>query len=326
MVPCERILATAVQEGVNMIGLSGLITPSLDEMVHVAGEMQRQGFEIPLLIGGATTSAKHTAVKIAPAYRHATVHVLDASRSVGVVDRLNSPDLRADFEADNRRQQRSLVESYNRRQQVELTPYQQARARRFATDWRHARIDEPGFLGAKTLADVPLEDLVDYIDWSPFFLTWELKGKYPKILTDPHVGEAARKLFDDARNLLGEIIEQKSLSARAVYGFWPAASIGDDIAVYADASRDRELARFHTIAAAAQGAGELSGAGGFRGALRQRASRLSRRVRGHHWLGRGRARGPLRGRPRRLQRHSRQGAGRSARRGAGRILAPPGAA
>jgi 5-methyltetrahydrofolate--homocysteine methyltransferase len=248
MVPCERILETAVKEQVNMIGLSGLITPSLDEMVHVASEMERQGFELPLLIGGATTSAKHTAVKIAPAYRHATVHVLDASRSVGVVDRLNNPDYRPDFEAKNRREQAELVASFEGRQQhIELVPYAEAVAKKFATDWNAVRIDKPQFIGTRVLDPFPLEKLVDYIDWSPFFLTWELKGKYPKIFSDPNVGEEARKLYDDARKLLDEIVAKKLLTARGVYGFWPAAAMGDDVALYADEKRDREILRVHTL-------------------------------------------------------------------------------
>jgi 5-methyltetrahydrofolate--homocysteine methyltransferase len=247
MVPCEKILATAVEQGANMIGLSGLITPSLDEMVHVAKEMQRRAFTMPLLIGGATTSAKHTAVRIAPAYGHTTVHVLDASRCVGVVDRLLSPNLSAAFDRENRQLQAQLVESYNRRRQATLVPYQEAVARRFQTDWARLDIARPAFLGARTLADVPLATLVGYIDWSPFFLSWELKGKYPRIFDDPHVGREARKLFDDAQTLLGRIVADKLLTARAVYGFWPANSLGDDIVVYADQSRGAELARFHTL-------------------------------------------------------------------------------
>ena len=248
MVPCERILETAKKEQVHMIGLSGLITPSLDEMVHVASEMQRQGFDVPLLIGGATTSAKHTAVKIAPAYHNATVHVLDASRSVRVVDRLNSPDKRPAFEAENRKEQESLVASFERRQQhVELVPYAEAVAKKFATDWSTVRIDTPAFTGTRTLDPFPLETLVEFIDWSPFFLTWELKGKYPKILSDPRLGHEATRLFDDARKLLDQIVASKSLTARGVYGFWPAASILDDIVLFADESRTTELARFHTL-------------------------------------------------------------------------------
>jgi 5-methyltetrahydrofolate--homocysteine methyltransferase len=247
MVPAEKILETARREGVDMIGLSGLITPSLDEMVHVASEMDRQGFEIPLLIGGATTSAKHTAVKIAPAYRHATVHVLDASRSVGVVDRLISDELRAGFVAKNREEQEALVESYNLRQQVTLTPYAEAKKRRFPTNWAAVQIDKPSFTRARLLDDFPLEKLVDYIDWSPFFLTWELKGKYPKIFSDPIYGEHAKKLYDDARALLDEIVRGKLLKARAVYGFWPAASIDDDVILYTDETRSKELTRLHML-------------------------------------------------------------------------------
>jgi 5-methyltetrahydrofolate--homocysteine methyltransferase len=247
MVPCEKILETAVREQVDMIGLSGLITPSLDEMVHVAREMDRQGVQVPLLIGGATTSAKHTAVKIAPAYARTTVHVLDASRSVGVVDRLKSSDLKAAFEVKNRAEQASLVESYNRRQQVELVPYAQAVAQKFKTHWDRVRIDTPSFTGTRVLEDFPLERLVPYIDWSPFFLTWELKGKYPKILTDPKVGPEASKLFEDAKSLLDEIVAKKLLRACGVYGFWPAASVGDDILVFADDSREGALASFHTL-------------------------------------------------------------------------------
>jgi 5-methyltetrahydrofolate--homocysteine methyltransferase len=247
MVPCEKILEEARKHGVDMIGLSGLITPSLDEMVHVASEMDRQGFDIPLLIGGATTSAKHTAVKIAPAYRHTTVHVLDASRSVGVVDRLKSEELRAGFVAKNREEQEALVESFNQRQQVALTPFAEAQARRFPTDWQTVRIDTPSFTGIRVLDDFPLERLVEYIDWSPFFLPWELKGKYPKILSDPTYGESARKLYEDARTLLDEIVSKKLLKARGVYGFWPAGSIGDDIALFTDDTRKKELVRLHTL-------------------------------------------------------------------------------
>jgi 5-methyltetrahydrofolate--homocysteine methyltransferase len=247
MVPCEKILETAIKEQVDMIGLSGLITPSLDEMVHVAREMDRQGFTMPLLIGGATTSAKHTAVKIAPAYRNVTVHVLDASRSVGVVDRLKSPELKTAFETKNRQDQEALVESYNMRQQIELVPYAKAVEQKFATDWQSVRVDTPSFTGPRTLADFPLATLVPYIDWSPFFLTWELKGKYPKILKDPTVGPEAKRLFDDAKKLLDEIVGKKLLQARAVYGFWPAASVGDDIVLYTDESRSAELTRFHTL-------------------------------------------------------------------------------
>jgi 5-methyltetrahydrofolate--homocysteine methyltransferase len=166
---------------------------------------------------------------------------------VGVVDRLKNPDLKPDFEVKNRGEQAALVEAFNRRQQVELVPYAQAKAERFATDWKSISIDTPSFLGTRVLDDFPLSTLKDYIDWSPFFLTWELKGKYPKILTDPKFGEAASKLFDDAKRLLDEIIGKKLLTARGVYGFWPAGSLGDDIVLFADESRTTEIARFHTL-------------------------------------------------------------------------------
>jgi 5-methyltetrahydrofolate--homocysteine methyltransferase len=236
MVPCEKILETARAENVDIIGLSGLITPSLDEMVHVGREMQRNGFQLPLLIGGATTSAKHTAVKIAPTYKSEVIHVLDASRSVGVVEKLINPEVRPQLASENRQLQQQLVASHEKRQEARLIPYKDALARRFKTDWAAIDIPKPEFLGTRVLNDVSLESLRDYIDWSPFFLTWELKGKYPRILEDPQVGEAARKLFDDARELLDRIIGDKLLTARGVYGFWPAASDGDDIIVYAPGS------------------------------------------------------------------------------------------
>jgi 5-methyltetrahydrofolate--homocysteine methyltransferase len=247
MVACEKILDTAIEQGADMVGLSGLITPSLDEMVHVAKEMTRRGFTVPLLIGGATTSAKHTAVKIAPAYSGTTVHVLDASRCVGVVDRLKSKDLRPKFEEQNRVEQRKLAEAYERQQQKSLVPYAEAVKHRFHTDWPTVRIDAPSFLGVRALDNYPLEEIVQYIDWSPFFQAWELRGKYPAIFDDATVGAEARRLFDDAQALLREIIIGKLLTARGVYGFWPANADGDDIIVYADESRRRKLCRFHTL-------------------------------------------------------------------------------
>ena len=247
MVPCAKILDTARAEGADIIGLSGLITPSLDEMVHVAKEMQRQGMRVPLLIGGATTSAKHTAVKIAPVYGRATVHVLDASRSVGVVDQLLSDKLRDGFLTKVRDEQADLVESYKKRQEVTLTPYKEAVAKRFTCDWATQEIAKPAFLGLKTLENVPLETLIEFIDWSPFFSSWELKGKHPKIFDDATYGEAARKLFDDAERILALIAREKLLTARGVYGFWPAASLGDDIVLFADESRRTEVTRFHTL-------------------------------------------------------------------------------
>jgi 5-methyltetrahydrofolate--homocysteine methyltransferase len=246
MTPAEEILRVARERHVDLIGLSGLITPSLDEMTHVAKELERAGFEQPLLIGGATTSAKHTAVRIAPAYHAPTIHVLDASRSVGVVDRLLSPAQRPEFERENARLQQQLVASFHQRQ-VRLVPYAEACRRHFSTDWSTVRIDRPSFTGRRVLADFPLQRLVDYIDWSPFFLAWELRGRFPAILDDPQTGPVARELYDNARQLLDDIIRHRSLTANAVYGFWPAASVGDDIVVYADPSRQRELARFYTL-------------------------------------------------------------------------------
>jgi 5-methyltetrahydrofolate--homocysteine methyltransferase len=247
MVPCEQILAAAAREGADLIGLSGLITPSLDEMVHVAREMERLEMKTPLLIGGATTSAKHTAVKIAPAYRQPTIHVLDASRSVGVVEGLLNPELRNDFDQRNRAEQVKLVEAFKRRDQATLVPYRDAVARRFQIDWTQAALERPAFVGTRVLADFPLGELVDYIDWSPFFQAWELRGKYPAILTDPVVGAAASQLMDDARRLLDEIVRDRLLTARGVYGFWPANAVEDDIVLYADESRSAEVTRFHTL-------------------------------------------------------------------------------
>lgn len=244
MCPCEKILNTAREEGVDMIGLSGLITPSLDEMVHVAKEMERQGFEMPLLIGGATTSVKHTAVRIAPSYHGPVVHVKDASRSVGVVDRLNRPEQRPEIDQENRALQLRERESFSKRRQRTLVPYAQAVARRFTIDWASSPIEVPAFLGARIERDFPLEELVPYIDWSPFFMTWELKGKYPRIFEDPVVGEVARDLFADATKLLDRIVSEKLFSAHGTYGFFPANSDGDDIVIYADESRAVERARF----------------------------------------------------------------------------------
>ncbi len=294
MVPCERILETAKREGVDLIGLSGLITPSLDEMVHVAREMERQGFQTPLLIGGATTSAKHTAVKIAPSYSQPTVHVIDASRSVGVVDGLLNPNEREAFLARNQREQKELVSSYERRQQIQLVPYAQTVAKKFAIDWTAGKLEQPAFLGTRLLDDYPLEKLIPFIDWSPFFLSWELKGKYPKILDDPTVGTEARTLFADAQRMLDRIVGERLLQAQAVYGFWRANAVGDDIVLYADEAGQQELgARPHSAAAmGTERADVLLRLGRFYRPARQRANRLPGRVRRH---GRHRRR-PTRGR------------------------------
>ncbi|MHC5537569.1 methionine synthase [Singulisphaera rosea] len=243
MVPCATILQRAREESVDMIGLSGLITPSLDEMVHVAKEMEREGFEVPLLIGGATTSPKHTAVKIAPSYHGSVIHVKDASRCVGVVDRLNRPELREQFDRENREAQESDRESFSRRRQRKLVSYADALARRFTINWAESPVSTPSFLGPRVLCNYPLGELVDYIDWSPFFMSWELKGKYPAIFDDPIVGTEAKKLFDNASKLLKLIIQQKQLTANAIYGFFPANSDGDDIVLYEDESRTTERCR-----------------------------------------------------------------------------------
>ena len=247
MVSCEKILETAAAENVDVIGLSGLITPSLDEMVHVAREMKRTGVSKPLLIGGATTSAKHTAVKIAPCYDHCVAHVLDASRSVGVVERLISDENRSQFEDENQQLQKQLVASYAKRQAVTLRPYAEAQKKQFTCDWSTADLRQPAFTGYRVCQDFGLEELSQAIDWSPFFQTWELKGKYPRIFEDELVGAEARKLYDDAQKLLQRIIDEKLLRAHGVYGFWPAASNGEDILVYSDESRSKELCRFHGL-------------------------------------------------------------------------------
>ena len=236
MVPAEKILDTALEQKVHIIGLSGLITPSLDEMVHVAREMKRRGFSVPLLIGGATTSAKHTAVKIAPQYHEPTVHVLDASRCVGVVDRLLSENLRQSFVAENVKLQKQLAASFAQHQH-KLVPLAEARAKKFRTDWQTVPIDTPAFTGVKVLRDFPLAELAPYIDWSPFFLTYEMKGKYPRIFDDPAAGPHARELFDEAQRMLEWIIREKRLTASGVYGFWPANSEGDDIVLRGDESK-----------------------------------------------------------------------------------------
>jgi len=246
MVSSDAILEAAEKHQVDIVGLSGLITPSLDEMVHVAREMKRKKMNIPLLVGGATTSAKHTAVRIAPAYDGATVHVLDASRSVNVVEKLISKENRDAYIAENRVLQEQLVSSFKDRQQ-KLVPYAVALEKRFATDWKTIAVDKPSFTGVQVLKDFPLEQIRPYIDWSPFFMTWELKGKYPKIFEDEFVGAQAKELYDDANSLLDEIIENKLLVANAAYGFWPANSEDDDIVLYNDESRTKELSRLHCL-------------------------------------------------------------------------------
>jgi 5-methyltetrahydrofolate--homocysteine methyltransferase len=244
MIPCEVILKKAREHQVDMIGLSGLITPSLDEMVYVARSMEREGFDLPLLIGGATTSARHTAVKIAPHYHAPVIHVKDASKSVGVVDRLNRPEARGEIDAQNRATQERERTSFSERSSRKLVPYAEAFERRHRIEWAASEIAVPSFLGMRKLAAVPLEEIVPFIDWSPFFLTWELKGKYPRIFDQPDLGPRARELFDDAQRLLNSIVAKKRLTANAVYGFFPANSEGDDLVVYTDPSRQVERMRF----------------------------------------------------------------------------------
>jgi 5-methyltetrahydrofolate--homocysteine methyltransferase len=247
MVSCEKILQTARECKADMIGLSGLITPSLEEMVHVAREMQRLGMDVPLLIGGATTSPKHTAVKIAPGYSHEVVHVKDASRCAPVCERLRSAQRRPQFDAENRAFQATMVAAYERKQQLKLVSYREAGDGRFQTDWAAQEIPAPSFLGVRALADYPLEELVPYIDWAQFFAAWEMRGKFPDILEHPQRGPEARKLFDDARKFLDRLIEHRWLRANGVYAFWPAASAGDDIILYEDDTRTEEKARLHNL-------------------------------------------------------------------------------
>ncbi len=253
MVPTEKILQTAREKSVDIIGLSGLITPSLDEMVHVAREMERQNLRLPLLIGGATTSKAHTAVKISPAYSQPVVHVVDASRAVGVVGSLLNQKLKPGFIETVRLDYQKLREHHGKQQAKPLLPIEEARARRTVIDWQTSDVAKPEFTGIRgdcsdavtntAARKITLSDLVPLIDWSPFFHTWELRGRYPAILEEPE----AKKLYDDARQLLDRIVTQKLLRARAVYGFFPANSIGDDVELYTDDTRNRVLTRFHFL-------------------------------------------------------------------------------
>ena len=230
MVPAEKILKTAIEEKVDIIGLSGLITPSLDEMVHVAKEMQRQGFTLPLMIGGATTSKAHTAVKIDPHYHNdAVIYVTDASRAVGVATTLLSKELKPDFVQRTREEYAMVRErTANRGARTERLSYAEALANRLQLDWNNYQPPAPSFTGTRLLDDIPLDQLVPYIDWTPFFIAWDLVGKYPRIFDDVTVGEAARSLFADAQQILKEIIDGKLVKARALFGFWPANQINHD--------------------------------------------------------------------------------------------------
>ena len=247
MVPADKIIDTAIQEQADIIGLSGLITPSLDEMVHVAGEMNRRGLDLPLLIGGATTSKRHTAVKISPAYSRETIHVIDASRAVPVVGALTKPDARRALDEQNRREQQEIRAQFESRVGTHLLTYEDARRHKLHTEWDEQHIAVPEFIGHRALKDFPLSELVPFIDWSPFFHTWEIRGRYPDLLQDPTRGPAARDLFANAKDLLKEIVDKKLFSAHGVYAFFPANSDGDDIVVYADESRTEILTRLHTL-------------------------------------------------------------------------------
>ena len=248
MVPAQTILETARRENVDVIGLSGLITPSLDEMAHVASEMEREGFDIPLLIGGATTSRVHTAVKIAPRYRLGqAVHVNDASRAVGVVSNLLS-DNKASFIADVQAQYAKAAAAHERAEnEKQRLPLARARQNAFKPDWSDYVPPKPSFLGVRTVEDVSLSTLVEYFDWTPFFQSWELRGRYPAVLDDPRQGEAARQLFADAKALLERIVSENWFKPRAAVGFWPANRMEDDIALYTDDTRSETLATLHTL-------------------------------------------------------------------------------
>ena len=273
MVPCDKILATAKEKNADVIGLSGLITPSLDEMVHVAKEMKRTGCSVPLLIGGATTSAAHTSVKVAPEYAEPVVHVLDASRVIGVVSALLSKEQKPAFATENRaKQDRMRTEFADRRGARKLLPLAEARARRQPTNWSEVDIPNPEFLGTRVFSSaadargqksevrgqtsvnsslvtrhISLDEIVDFIDWGPFFSAWELHGRFPDILKDSVVGEEAAKLFADAQKMLAQIVAEKRYTARAVIGFWPANAVGDSVEVYADEKRSKVLKTFHFL-------------------------------------------------------------------------------
>jgi 5-methyltetrahydrofolate--homocysteine methyltransferase len=246
MVSCEKILERARAEKADMIGLSGLITPSLDEMVHVAKEMERQGFKLPLLIGGATTSRAHTAVKIAPHYSEPVVHVLDASRAVPVTTSLLSDDGKAGFVSQHRADYEALRKAHSAPRQT-VVSLEIARSRRTPIKWRPEDLPTPAFTGVRVLDHFPLATLRDFIDWSPFFHTWGMKGIYPRILEHPEQGEQARQTFKDANILLDKIIEKDLITARGVYGFFPASAVGDDVELYRADTRTEVLERFHFL-------------------------------------------------------------------------------
>ena len=248
MVACDKILAEAKEHKADMIGLSGLITPSLDEMVHVASEMQRQGFTLPLMIGGATTSPAHTAVKIVPAYQGPVIHSKDASKAVGVCRSLMDPRLKNDLIEKTKTEYKNLAQEYLSRQSVKsFVPIEKARQKALITNWEQSGITKPSFLGTKNFKDFDLNLIRARIDWSPFFMTWELKGKFPQIFKDPELGAEARRVYHDANAMLDEIIAKKLLHANAVIGFFPANAVGDDIEIYTDDSRQKVLDVFYNL-------------------------------------------------------------------------------
>ena len=246
MVPCEKILERAKSEKADLIGLSGLITPSLDEMVHVAREMERQGFKMPLLIGGATTSRAHTAIKIAPHYCQPVVHVLDASRAVPVTTSLLSDEGKVTFVAQYRTDYEAIRKAHAA-PRLTVVSIEEARRRRTPIEWRAEDLPAPSFTGVRVLDNFPLATLRDFIDWSPFFHTWGLKGVYPRIFEHEEHGAQARQLFTEANTLLDTIIEKNLITARGVYGFFPASAVGDDVELYADAHREKVLEQFHFL-------------------------------------------------------------------------------
>ena len=246
MVPAEKILERAREVRADIVGLSGLITPSLDEMAHVAREMERQGMKLPLLIGGATTSRAHTAVKIAPHYSEPVVHVLDASRAVPVTTSLLSEEGKPEFVARHRAEYEALRKAHAAPRRA-VVPLETARARRTPIEWRAEDLPTPAFTGFRVLDEFKLEQLREFIDWSPFFHTWELKGVYPRILEDEKQGEQARQIFAEGNALLGRIVKEKLLTARGVYGFFAANAVGDDVELYTDETRAKVLTRFHFL-------------------------------------------------------------------------------
>lgn len=345
MVPAQVILDRARAENADLIGLSGLITPSLEEMSHVARELQRQGFEIPLLIGGATTSRAHTALKIDPHYAAPTVWVKDASRAVGVAQSLISRDLRAAFVAGNDADYADIRQRHrNRGDAKRLVSLEKARAQRFDGGWATYVPPTPRQPGLHVLDDYPLDDLVPLIDWTPFFQAWELAGKFPAILSDEIVGPQASELYRDARAMLARIVDERWLGARAVFGLWPAHSVGDDVEVVltpppgigngdggfatagglARPNREFRIPPFALPATTGRQAGRPARLlpGRLHRPARERRAGLDRRLRGDRGTRHRAARGALRGRARRLQRDPAQGPGRPPGRGAGRAPAP----